>query len=215
MIYFTADPHLGHANIIKFCNRPFSDVHDMNKTLTKNWNNVVTADDVIYVIGDFCWGNANQYVHHLNGEIHLVPGGHDRKFRSDRVIVEPKLHDITYNGQLIVMCHWAMRTWDRSHYGTWHLYGHSHGNLPDDPNSRSFDVGVDVHNYTPISFDQVAAIMAKKTFKPIDHHKPRRQPDIDPKKWSEMSKKAGAMPVEFGKTSESTHAELDSPGAED
>jgi calcineurin-like phosphoesterase family protein len=63
-----------------------------------------------------------------------------------------------------------MRVWNKSHHGAWHLYGHSHGTLPDDPNALSFDCGVDCHNYTPISFEQVEAIMAKKTFKPIDHH---------------------------------------------
>jgi len=63
-----------------------------------------------------------------------------------------------------------MRVWNKSHHGAWHLYGHSHGTLPDDKNSLSFDVGVDCHNFTPINFEQVSAIMKKKNFKPIDHH---------------------------------------------
>lgn len=54
--------------------------------------------------------------------------------------------------------------------GSWHLYGHSHGNLPDDPNSLSFDVGVDTNNFKPYSLKDVERIMAGKTFKPIDHH---------------------------------------------
>jgi hypothetical protein len=66
-----------------------------------------------------------------------------------------------------------MRTWNKSHRGSWHLYGHSHGTLPDDPHSMSFDVGVDCHNYRPLSFEQVKAVMSKKLFKPIDHHTDR------------------------------------------
>jgi calcineurin-like phosphoesterase family protein len=55
-----------------------------------------------------------------------------------------------------------MRVWNQSHRGALHLYGHSHGTLPDDANSKSFDVGVDCHDYHPISLDRVLAIMATK-----------------------------------------------------
>ena len=47
---------------------------------------------------------------------------------------------------------------------------HSHGSLADDPNSLSFDVGVDCHDFKPVSLDRVSEVMASKTFKPIDHH---------------------------------------------
>lgn len=57
----------------------------------------------------------------------------------------------------IVLCHYAMRTWDRSHYNSWHLYGHSHGELPSI--GMSMDVGVDVWDYKPISLPQVAEKM--------------------------------------------------------
>ncbi len=63
-----------------------------------------------------------------------------------------------------------MKVWKGNHRGTWHLYGHSHGTLPDDPNARCFDIGVDCHNFTPVSFGQVKELMAKKNFKPLDHH---------------------------------------------
>ena len=70
----------------------------------------------------------------------------------------------------IVLLHYAMRVWNRSHHGSWHLYGHSHGSLPDDPNSLSFDVGVDCWGYAPISYQEVKSVMSGKTFAPIDHH---------------------------------------------
>lgn len=62
-----------------------------------------------------------------------------------------------------------MRTWNKSHYGNWQLYGHSHGSLPEN-DSLSMDVGVDPNNYFPISFEQVSDRMSKKSFIPIDHH---------------------------------------------
>ena len=70
----------------------------------------------------------------------------------------------------IVLCHYAFRVWNKSHRGAWHLYGHSHGSLPDDPNSLSFDAGVDCHEFTPISYERVKEIMAEKRFLPVDHH---------------------------------------------
>lgn len=72
--------------------------------------------------------------------------------------------------QRIVLCHYAMRVWDQSHYGTWHLHGHSHGTLPDIKEMLSCDVGVDCWNFTPVSMEQLNAHMAKKIWKPVDHH---------------------------------------------
>ncbi len=59
-----------------------------------------------------------------------------------------------------------MREWNASHWGTYHLYGHAHGTLQDDPNSLSFDIGVDCHNFYPLSYDEVKAIMKTKSWKP-------------------------------------------------
>ena len=65
-----------------------------------------------------------------------------------------------------------MKVWDHSHYGAWQLYGHSHGTLLDDSDSLSMDCGADCNNYYPFSYEDVKAHMAKKTFKPVDHHNP-------------------------------------------
>jgi calcineurin-like phosphoesterase family protein len=70
--------------------------------------------------------------------------------------------------QRIDLCHYAFRTWNYSHKGSWHLYGHSHGTLPEIETSLSFDVGVDSWDFYPVSFDEVAAKMATKRFEPID-----------------------------------------------
>jgi hypothetical protein len=75
--------------------------------------------------------------------------------------------------QLIVLSQYAFRVWDQVHRGSWHLFGHSHGIPPSDPNSRSGDAGVDANGYRPISLDQVASIMAAKCFVPVDAHRER------------------------------------------
>jgi calcineurin-like phosphoesterase family protein len=66
-----------------------------------------------------------------------------------------------------------MRIWNRSHHGTWHLYGHSHGSLEHSPNGRSFDVGVNLWDYKPLSFEQVYDEMNKRKISKIDHHEDR------------------------------------------
>lgn len=171
-IFFTADTHFDHKNVIRFCDRPFKSVDEMNEALIKNWNAKVKPQDTIYHLGDFCMASEGQRIlDRLNGKKHLVKGNHDKKgaklngWESVSDYLEFK-----HNKQLIVMSHYAMRVWNKSHYGSWMLYGHSHGSLPDDPNAKSFDVGVDCHNYAPLSFSEVKAIMAKKNMVAVDHH---------------------------------------------
>jgi len=172
-IFFTSDTHFGHNNIIKLSNRPFSSVEEMNEGLIERWNDVVGAEDIVYHLGDFSLKNPKQYVERLNGKINLVFGNHDKDSRKKTDLFEnsSEISEIEVGGQMIVLCHYAMKVWNKSHYGSWHLYGHSHGSLPDDVNSLSFDVGVDCWNYRPISFDEVADKMKEKRFVAVDHHR--------------------------------------------
>ena len=153
--------------------------HD--EALIRNWNNKVPQDGIVYHLGDFCFDEdeAKKIIERLNGQIFLIKGNHDRKINSYkhmfgwvRDYYELKVDDPDARGgkQLIVLCHYAMRVWNKSHHGAFHCYGHSHGSLPDDPHSKSFDVGVDCHNYTPLSYREVKTIMKGKQYKPVDHH---------------------------------------------
>jgi len=163
-IWFTSDHHFGHSNIIKYCNRPFNDVDDMNESMIKNWNQRIGPNEVVYYIGDFAIDKKpEKFLARLNGQKYLIQGNHDHKPRIEHGwsgIFDYK--EIRHEKQHIVLCHYAMRVWSRSHYGSWMLYGHSHGTLPDDINALSIDVGVDCHDYKPISFEEIKATMDRK-----------------------------------------------------
>lgn len=185
-LFFTADTHWGHKNILKYCNRPFTSVEEMDRGLVDRWNAVVPRKGATVVhLGDLFLCHeilAKDYLKQLNFELLLwVPGNHDkvatkvcRDLQSGQFLQLPELCEIKVQDegkeQQIVLCHYAMRVWNKSHHGAWQLYGHSHGGLPDDPTSLSMDVGVDCNDYQPFSYQQIKERMAAKSFKPIDHH---------------------------------------------
>jgi len=158
----------------------------MDEKLILNWNSTITRDDDVYHCGDFALargGNVLQYLRAINFKnLYFIWGNHDLDMHAlktnirfysdllDRVHFLGDMAEIVVEGQRIVLCHYSMRVWNKSHAGSWHLYGHSHGSLPDDPHSLSFDVGVDCHDMKPISLEKVKEIMAKKFYVPIDHH---------------------------------------------
>ncbi len=151
-IWFTADFHLGHANIIRYCDRPFADAASMDTEIIERLNSAVAKRDLLYFLGDFCrFGKeALDYRRRIRCKnIFFVEGNHDigtRKIASEfrwwQQLAEAKV-----DRQVVVLCHYAMRVWHHSFRGSWHLYGHSHGRLPDDPAALSMDVGVDTHEY--------------------------------------------------------------------
>lgn len=158
MIYFTADTHFNHKNIIKYCGRPFGDVTEMNKVLIDNWNARVCSADTVYFLGDFCFGKPAEFLAELNGDIIFIKGSHDPNINAP-YLMPIKIPIIIEDGyqKLIVLCHYAMRSWERSHYRAWHLYGHHHGRLA--PYGLSFDVGVDCWDYYPVSLLDVVEKM--------------------------------------------------------
>lgn len=197
--WFTSDTHFGHANIIRYCSRPFIQPGDLNEQkdwiskergrerceemdnfLIRRWNETVGPNDIVYHLGDFCMGrgsDATSYLARLAFDtLYFVPGNHDKAMneflKSPPAAVKflGDMPEITIKNQKIILTHYAMRVWDGSHYGAWNLFGHSHGTLTNDPHSLSLDVGVDCHQYTPISFETVKTEMEKKFFKSIDKH---------------------------------------------
>lgn len=183
--FFTSDSHFSHARVLDYSHRPFPSPEEMNAELVRRWNDVVTDRDTIYHLGDFALSStpmAMMLFRQLRGQKHWIFGNHDKKLRENKEFVAMwastadlrtiKVPDPTapFGNQLIVLCHFALKVWDRSHYGSWSLFGHSHGSMPDDPHSLSLDVGVDCWNYTPVSYEALKDRMSKKQWRPVDGH---------------------------------------------
>ena len=184
-IWFTADSHIGHRNIIKYCQRPFSDVEDMNKTLISNWNKVVGINDYVFHLGDFSVGGAAEWtslIDCLNGRIFLVLGNHDmnnvdqgfmRRFEDVSMQML-----ISIGKQRVYLNHYPFLCYGGVYRGTWQLFGHVHTSSCmsglDGPRlqmlfPRQYDVGVDNNNYTPISFEEVEVKIQKQITQSLSH----------------------------------------------
>lgn len=165
MIFFTSDEHLGHSRIIEYCNRPFVDVDEMDNTIIERHNSLVGHEDTVYHLGDFTFKNstnADIYKSRLNGRHIFLKGNHDK----DKTL--PHIIELKIEEQPLVLCHYAMRVWNLSHYGSWNLHGHSHGMLV--PYGLQLDVGVDNNKFYPVSFDTVKEIMATRPHIMNDSH---------------------------------------------
>ena len=177
-VFFTADTHFYHANIIEFCHRPFRSVDDMNETLIANWNKVVGADDIVFHLGDFGLGNSakwNQLLDKLNGKIYLILGNHDlRNFRKsyvERFESVAMQMNIEVENQKICLNHYPFLCYDGSYDGVWQLFGHVHTNRNNTGHDAvrlkllfptQYDVGVDNNDFTPVLYTQVKEIIGKQ-----------------------------------------------------
>jgi calcineurin-like phosphoesterase family protein len=183
-IFFTSDTHFNHAKIIQLANRPFADLAEMQETMIQRWNERVKPGDLVYHLGDFAitYGPrrdsalVDAILSRLNGSKFLVIGNHDRKevFQHKRWVKSVPYHEIKtdFDGkrQPIVLCHYPLRSWNHLHDGGWMLHGHSHGSLID-AGGKTMDVGVDVHDYAPISLEEVGQYMARREIVSYDHHR--------------------------------------------
>jgi len=191
-VWFTADLHLGHGNIIRHCHRPFlsaqeeelarcdpqgrwrlseDTVRRHDDALLEAINTAVGERDTLWVLGDFCWGGgletARRYRKRIHcHQVHLVWGNHDQ--RSIQPLFGQVLEQgmIRVEGQEIWLNHYPMRSWSKSAHGSWHLYGHVHGRLAAEDAARPSwlirDVGVDACGYRTWSFEELQAYMAPR-----------------------------------------------------
>jgi len=167
-IYFTSDTHYGHSNIIKYCNRPFIDVNEMNKELIENWNSVVDDNDDIYQLGDFSFGNPVRYMSLLNGNIISIRGNHDRD-NICRTWIQRM--DFEYGGYKFLINHRPVFRPgtpdpynDGERYGTvnlddydYILCGHIHEKWK--VKQKNINVGVDVWGFKPVSIEEIIELI--------------------------------------------------------
>lgn len=185
IIYFTSDTHFFHKNIIDYCDRPFESTKEMNETLIKKWNEKVDEDDIVFHLGDFSLnaspGKLQELQWRLNGKIYLIAGNHEKdilkkdstrkRFEDIYDLLEVYVEDerSSHKFQHLVMCHYPMIVWNKSHRGSYQLFGHCHGGLSNKGEIKhspdQIDVGVDCHNYYPISYREVRSYITKKNLK--------------------------------------------------
>lgn len=182
-IFFTSDLHFEHNNIIQYCNRPFSTIESMNNMLINRWNNVVTSNDTVYVLGDIgCWYNKEyrsrvvNNIKQLNGTKMLIIGNHDHAFDKEELLtVFESIHERLVisvemspdRTQKIVLDHFPLVSWDGQHHGSWQLFGHIHSvnnqsSVKDRLCIGQYDVGVDNNNFTPVSLNELNTIFTKQ-----------------------------------------------------
>ena len=131
MIYYISDMHFGHENIIRFDNRPFANTELMNEVLIHNWNDRVTVEDTVYVIGDAFFKQEEislGVIKRLNGHKHLIKGNIDRVRGRLRFYWESiKDYDEVKDGNhRVILSHYPMMFYNAQHYGSIMLYGHVH-----------------------------------------------------------------------------------------
>ena len=160
-IWFSSDTHYNHRNIITHCRRPHENVETMNDEMIRKWNERVSADDLVYFLGDFCFHaakNIQDIFSRLRGKKVLINGNHDQRetVRLPWVDVHP-YYELKHHNQLYVLFHYPIADWNKKHHGSLHLHGHSHGLSA--PMKNRIDVGVDCHDFYPISLEQVSEVM--------------------------------------------------------
>ena len=172
--FFTADYHLGHFNIIRYCNRPFSSLEEMNEIIIRNHNQRVKPEDIVFFNGDFCFRNSaggkkgegetfksDYYIKQLNGRFVFIKGNHDRNNT-----VKTRIHSLILNldNHYINCVHDPLRADVNCEinltghvHNTWEIKRIKRGNSFTD----CINVGVDVWSYYPVTYDEIKARYSK------------------------------------------------------
>ena len=169
MIFFTADLHLGHANIIKHCSRPFSSVEEMDEHLIRAWNSRVRPKDSVYIIGDLIFrstASPESYLNRLQGKKHLILGNHDKDWvkkadMSQHFESVERFAEISDGQHKITLCHYPLMSWNQIAKGSYMVHGHIHNNqdamyfplMKEMPNL--LNAGVEINGYHPVKLDEL------------------------------------------------------------
>lgn len=177
-VYFTSDLHFGHKAIINYDSRPFFSVSEMNAELIKRWNNKVSVNDTVYILGDISWYDEKETIKifkQLKGHKNLIKGNHDRiggELRKcfenlwDYREIKVSLLDNTI--RKCILSHYPIHFYNSHYYNAIMLYGHTHNtqeqkyveyiskwlNENDCP-VELYNVGCMYYNYEPVTLDEI------------------------------------------------------------
>ena len=188
MNYYISDLHIHHKNVIRFDNRPFADTDLMNAVLVNNWNERVTEDDHVYVLGDAFWKNEEEslkILKELKGHLHLVSGNHDAvkgRLRFQWESIEDYM-EVNDNGRFVILSHYPIPFYRNQHYGAVMLYGHVHNTreweLVEKWQKEVWNVGIPSRlinvgcmmpymKYTPRTLDEILEANPAPEFERVD-----------------------------------------------
>lgn len=167
MIYFTADTHFGHYNVIRFCDRPFASAEEMDEAMIQNWNDRVTGNDTVYILGDmfFRSTNAEGILKRLKGKKRLIVGNHDgswmTKFDYARYFFSVDRFLETSDGKRsLTLCHYPMLSWKHAKR-SYMIHGHIHNDTRADfwpliaARENVLNADVDINSFKPVTFDEL------------------------------------------------------------
>lgn len=167
MIFYIADTHFGHENIIEMCGRPFSSVDEMNRIMIDRWNNKVKGNDTVYVIGDmfFRCQDPESILKQLKGRKRLLIGNHDGSWMtkldaSEYFLCIDTMLESSVDNYGVTMCHYPLLTWRHS-LKTYMIHGHIHNDTSSDfwplvrSRERVLNAGVDINGFEPVILDEL------------------------------------------------------------
>lgn len=170
MIYFISDTHFHHKNIIKYCNRPFNNIDEMNETMINNWNSIISNEDIVYHLGDLCLSTDEEIknvFNRLNGNKILIRGNHDRKpvkFYEELGFKVLTHAPIILDEYKLLLSHVPLPD-AKIKNGFINLHGHIHNKsiINDYPQktyseSKHINLSADVTNFKPVSIDKINQI---------------------------------------------------------
>ncbi|MCD8003450.1 MAG: hypothetical protein LUG88_06020 [Clostridia bacterium] len=167
MVYFISDTHFGHENVIRFCNRPFASVNEMDEFMIQAWNSRVTERDRVYIMGDmfFRCENPESILHRLKGHKNLIVGNHDGSWM-DKVDLNRYfdsvnlMHETNDGKRPVTLCHYPMVSWKHDSR-SFMIHGHIHNDTTADffpfllTRDNILNAGVDINGYKPVTFDEL------------------------------------------------------------
>ena len=167
MIYFTADTHFGHANIIRMCNRPFPDLEAMNEAMIASWNERVHGNDTVYIVGDmfFRCSEPELILCRLKGKKRLIIGNHDGSWMNKvdlnhYFLSVDKLLETTDGEHTLTLCHYPLLTW-KHNKRSYMVHGHIHADTKADfwplicCRNNILNAGVDINDFRPVTFEEM------------------------------------------------------------
>lgn len=182
-IWFSSDYHWGHRNILEYDKRPFDSIEKHDIHILNEYNKLVQPQDDFYFLGDLAFTKKREQLAwieslliQMKGNKFFIKGNHDHsetiKLYEKHGIYLGEKKTITIGEDRVTLNHFPQRTWDKSHHGSFHIYGHHHGDLEHTPWGRSLDAAVNIWGYKPINWNFTKDLLLKREAKILqgDHH---------------------------------------------